>query len=140
MPLHLSARLHAAVHGLFRPKDEKIVQALYEKVSGQFAAVGLTDDTNRTDLIIDIAADVAVQFGLDGEDDRYRPIHNLTKRLFDYEGLFLMPKAELVTKTYCGTVLGYPRCADLSAKPRGGIRKHMPFAETSSRDVGAATL
>ncbi len=94
MPLHLSARLHAAAHSLFRPKDEKIVRALHDKVAAQFQVHGLETETGRDGLISNIGFDVASQFGLTENDERGLPIIGLTKNLFDYEGLFLLPKAD----------------------------------------------
>ncbi len=94
MPLHLSARLHAAAHGLFRPKDEKIVRALYDKVAAQFQVHGLETETGRDRLISNIGFEVASQFGLEQDDERNLPIIGLTKNLFDYEGLFLLPDVD----------------------------------------------
>ena len=94
MPLHLSARLHAAVHGIFRPKNEKIVRALHQKIAAQFALHGLQSANGRNALIADIALDVASQFGLEQDDERTLVIVKLVKCLFDYEGLFLLPEAD----------------------------------------------
>ncbi len=36
MPVHLAARVHAFVHGLFRPTDETETRELYNWVEGLF--------------------------------------------------------------------------------------------------------
>lgn len=91
MPLHLSARIHAFAHGLFRPKDEKEVRAVEIKTQAAFMAVGLSDSRHRAELILDLAKQVAEPFGLDVSDDRFEPVLKLVSRLIDYESLFILP-------------------------------------------------
>lgn len=91
MPLHVAARFHAFVHGLFRPSDEAATRELYDKVAGQFAGHGLSGPTARTELSTELASEVLAAFGADAEHAQFEPVYELIARLFDYEDLFHLP-------------------------------------------------
>jgi hypothetical protein len=94
MALHLAARLHAFVHGLFRSSDELETRALYAKVASLFADHGLNEDGDRTELIASLVAEVADDFDIDADHPQFRPLTLFVQRLFDYEGLFLLPEVD----------------------------------------------
>lgn len=50
MGLHLSARVHALVHGLFRSSDAAEVEALHLHVTGQFAELNMATPEGRANL------------------------------------------------------------------------------------------
>ena len=94
MPLHLAARLHAFAHGLFRPSDEAETRELYNKVERYFDQHGLRDETGRTKLIRSLAEDILAAFGLPPDHSQFHPVAALVERIFDYEGLILLPRVD----------------------------------------------
>ena len=91
MPLHVAARFHAFVHGLFRPSDEAETRELYDRVARLFARHGLQGSTARAELCIELAADVLTAFGVDAQHAQFEPIYQQIADLFDYEELFHLP-------------------------------------------------
>jgi len=87
--IHLAARAHVFINGLFRPSDESLTRVLHARVSGLFAAANLKEVENRDRLAEIIADDVLASFDnvpWDAGDEAY-----LVRCLFDYEGLFVLP-------------------------------------------------
>ncbi|MEM9060579.1 MAG: hypothetical protein AAGD13_08955 [Pseudomonadota bacterium] len=63
MALHLAARMHALLHGLFRPSDEAETRGLYDRVrGGLFARHGLLEPRAREQLIAELATEVLAVF------------------------------------------------------------------------------
>jgi len=62
MPLHIAARLHAFVFGLFRPNDKTETLELYSRVVAMFDRHELRSLDARLELINEIAADVLAEF------------------------------------------------------------------------------
>lgn len=91
MPLHLAARVHAFVHGLFRPDDEWETKRLYGQVERMFARHDLNDAPARNSLVASLASDVLAAFGADADHAQRVPIERLIGRILDYEDLFLLP-------------------------------------------------
>ena len=94
MPLHLAARIHAFVHGLFRSSDEEETRALYDRVSHQFAHNGLKASDARATLIDGIATDVLSAFGTPADHQQRGPVTSLIKRIFEWERLFELPDVD----------------------------------------------
>jgi len=86
--------MHALWHGLFRPKDARVVRKLHRQVVDQFADVGLRTDKDRKDLVGAIATEVSEAFGLDVADERTIPIFDLTAALFNSERMFTLPDVD----------------------------------------------
>ena len=91
MPPHLAARLHAFVHGIFRPSAEDETRALYRKVERLFDRHWLREEAGRKALIRSLAVDVLAAFGLPPGHPQAGPIGDLIGSIFDYEGLFVLP-------------------------------------------------
>ncbi len=87
--IHLSARAHAFVNGLFRQSDATVTRELYDRVAGLFAAAGLTEESDRIGLAQTIAADVLASFGRVPPDADAAAIADLVRRIFDYEQMFV---------------------------------------------------
>ncbi|MCB9947260.1 MAG: ATP-binding protein [Rhodospirillaceae bacterium] len=94
MPLHLAARVHAFVHGLFRPTGEEETRQLYQRVEALFLRHGLSDPRARTRLIASLAEDMLATFGATPEHPQRQPIEQLIERLFEYENLFQLPTVD----------------------------------------------
>ncbi len=94
MPLHLEQRLHAFVHGLFRPRDAVEAEALFGQTEALFSKCDLVTDAARVDLAIEITQRILEQLELDIEHDQVQPIFRLVSRLLDYESMFLLPEVD----------------------------------------------
>ncbi len=94
MPLHVAARMHAFVHGLFRPSDERETRELYNEVERLFAEHGLKDAAGRADVAPWLSTDVLAAFGVDDDHRQRRPIERLIGRILDYENLFVLPSVD----------------------------------------------
>ncbi|MGJ8530037.1 type IV secretory system conjugative DNA transfer family protein [Maritalea sp.] len=94
MPLHFAARMHAFVHGLFRPSDEAETRQLFNRVAAMFESHGLGDADARLDLVHEIAADVLTAFEIPQIHPQVAVAQRLADRFFDYENLFVMPEVD----------------------------------------------
>jgi len=94
MPLDLGPRLHAFVHGLFRPSDAAEVETLYHRVSGMFTNAGVGTDAGRRQLITLVADTVSRRFGIATGHPQHSVIRKLCEQLFAYEGLFALPEID----------------------------------------------
>lgn len=91
MPLHLPQRLHAAVHGLFRSKDETEAQALWQDVSARFVAHGLGTEADRTVLIETITDTVLERLRIATNHPQRAVVQHFIDQLFRYETMFVLP-------------------------------------------------
>lgn len=94
MPLHLAARLHAFTHGLFRQSDEAETKELYARVERLFELNDVEAPEGRDRLIATLAEDVTEHFAFPAEHEQAGVVYSLTRRLFDYEALFLLPQLD----------------------------------------------
>jgi hypothetical protein len=92
--IHLAQRAHAFVYGLFRPGDEPVTRALYDKVARQFAAAGLQDGAGRIRLAEAVAEEVLASFDTVPVDVSEDEITDLVLRIFDYEAMFVLPSVD----------------------------------------------
>jgi hypothetical protein len=95
--IHLAQRAHAFVYGLFRPGDEPVTRALYDKVARQFAAAGLQDGAGRIRLAEAVAEEVLASFDTVPVDVSEDEITDLVLRIFDYEAMFVLPSVDWST-------------------------------------------
>lgn len=91
MALDLGARMHALLHGIFRPSDAVETRALYDKTLRAFKACGLDDDIGRVALIRTLAEEVAGSFDLTEEHVHTSSLRALVEAMIDYERLFVLP-------------------------------------------------
>ena len=94
MPLHAGARFHAFIHGLFRPSDYTQTRERYEKVACRFARLGLATEAGREHLIAALSERVLDSFDLPPDHPQREPIADLITALFEYEGLFCLPRVD----------------------------------------------
>ena len=59
MQLHIAARFHAFVNGLFRPKEERQTWFLYHRVLRALEREGLEDNIGRAGFALMLAGDLA---------------------------------------------------------------------------------
>lgn len=91
MALHLASRMHAFVHGLFRPSDEAETRALHARVARMFAEHGLSESEDRAKLVADLATEALAAFNQLPDHPQRKPLERLVGRLFEYESLFELP-------------------------------------------------
>ena len=67
---NLSARLHAFLHGLFRPSEETLTREVFDQLAALSESHGLSTEAGREVLIKNIADDVAERLSrkFDGVD------------------------------------------------------------------------
>ena len=88
------ARVHAFVHGLFKPSEAELVRAQYDELAARFRGHDIEGVPARRHLIGLIVSDVVDHFGLAGDHAQAAIVNNLIARLFDFEGLFLLPEED----------------------------------------------
>ena len=94
MPLHPAARLHAFIHGLFRPSDYTLTRELYRKVEQLLKHYGLDSESGRSDFIEQLADDVLDAFGLPPDHAQRQPVTRFLERIIDYESMFTLPRVD----------------------------------------------
>ena len=94
MALHLAARLHAFVHGLFRSSDELETRELFDKVNALFRQNKLSNKEARLDLVYNIVSVVLVEFQIDPQHPQAKVIIELILDIFNYEGFFILPNID----------------------------------------------
>lgn len=94
MPLHLAARLHAAVHGLFRSTDEAETRALYKDVCACFVRQEIATPDGRQRLIDWVAEQVADALDIGAEHSRRSKLCVFVERVFDDEQFFVIPDVD----------------------------------------------
>lgn len=92
--LHFDARIHAFVHGLFRPKDLRLTRELHDRVARQFADVGLQSDIDRDHLAAVIAEQVLANFETIPSDADEDALTELVEHIFAYEDMFVLPEID----------------------------------------------
>lgn len=91
MPLHLAARMHAWVHGLWRTSDEVETRELYNTVAQQLAQHGVVAETGRSQWIERLSQASAAYFAIETTHPRYAPIQQLVTHLIASEGYLCLP-------------------------------------------------
>lgn len=94
MVWRVGARVHAFVHGLFKPSDAELVHQQWSEVEHLFQEVGIAESTGRAHLIAVLAENVRERLGVPGEHEQSELIHALIADLFKFEGLFQLPEID----------------------------------------------
>ena len=94
MVWRVGARVHALVHGLFKPSEAELVRQGWEELASLFRQAGLADASDRTRLIGVIAEDVMERLSIPADHEQADLTLAFSHRLFDYEGLFLLPEVD----------------------------------------------
>lgn len=94
MVWRVGARIHAFVHGLFKPSEAELVRQVWEELASLFQQAGLSETSDRSRLISVIAEDVQERFGIPSSHAQADLIREFVERLFDFEGLLLLPEVD----------------------------------------------
>lgn len=91
MALHLSARMHALVHGLFRSSEDVQTAGLHGEVSRLQASLGVDTDSGLNSLVAIIGENISSHFGIGLDHPQAVVIGRLVKQFLQYENLFVLP-------------------------------------------------
>ena len=94
MVWRVGARVHAFVHGLFKPGEAELVRQQWGEIEYLFQQVGVAESTGRAHLIAVLAENVRERLGVPGEHEQAELIHVLIADLFEFEGLFQLPEID----------------------------------------------
>jgi hypothetical protein len=92
--MHLYARLHAFLHGLFRPSEELLTRETFDRVMSLLQEHRLTQPDSRPGLIELITDDVIERVSREYDQIDRGLVSELTERLLDYEEMFEAPKVD----------------------------------------------
>jgi hypothetical protein len=94
MVWRVGARVHAFVHGLFKPGEAELVRQQWGEIEYLFQQVGVAESTGRAHLIAVLAENIRERLGVPGEHEQAELIHALIADLFEFEGLFQLPEID----------------------------------------------
>ncbi|MBB4302824.1 uncharacterized protein (DUF2267 family) [Rhodobium orientis] len=92
--IHLAARLHAFINGLFTPSDAVLTRTLHDKVARLLAKHELTHPPGRARLAEEIAEQVLAQVSSDIQPNVQETLSDLIERIFEYEDMFRLPRVD----------------------------------------------
>jgi hypothetical protein len=92
--MHLYARLHAWLHGLFRPSEAALTREVFDATLAMLRDHGLDRQGGREALATVITDEVADRLGDEAKRVDPAVIRQLVMRLFDYEEMFLVPQID----------------------------------------------
>lgn len=91
MVWRLGARVHAFVHGLFKPSEAELVRQQWNGVAGLFGGLGIAEQEGREHLIAALAENVQARLDIPGDHEQAAVVHAFIAEAFEYEGLFQLP-------------------------------------------------
>ena len=94
MVWRVGAHVHAFVHGLLKPSEAELVRQGWEELASLFQQAGLSTSSDRTRLIAVLAEGAGERLGIPADHEQANLIQALIERLFDYEGLFVLPEVD----------------------------------------------
>ena len=81
--LEIAARLHAFLHGLFRPTDEAETRMLFDKVERLFVRTKLDEPRGRELLIETLTEHVLDSFGCRADHPQRAVVSSFISQIFD---------------------------------------------------------
>ena len=94
MVWRVGARIHAFVHGLFKPSEAELVRQQWSEVADLFRQFGIAELSGRDHLIAVLAENVREHFDIQAVHEQDVLIHTLIAEVVEYEGLFRLPEVE----------------------------------------------
>ena len=94
MVWRVGAHVHAFVHGLFKPSETELVHQGWDELASLFQQAGLSNSSDRARLIAVLAEGVGERLGIPANHEQADLIQALIERLFDYEGLYVLPEVD----------------------------------------------
>ena len=90
--IHLAARLHAFVYGLFKPHPRSVALSAYRQVENALAHHGLTSESARAELAHRLMAEVLRRIEGPHSPEFEQTARHYAEATLAYEGLFELPK------------------------------------------------
>ncbi|MHA7820275.1 MAG: type IV secretory system conjugative DNA transfer family protein [Erythrobacter sp.] len=97
MVWRVGARVHALVHGMFKPSEAELVRQQWNEVESLFQRAGIADQAGRSRLIEGIGRAVAHRLAIPLDHDQADLIRALIGEVFSYEVLFVLPEVDWTT-------------------------------------------
>ncbi len=94
MVWRVGARVHALVHGMFKPSEAELVRQQWNEAENLFQQAGIADQVGRSRLIEAIGSAVASRLCIPPTHDQTSLIVALVAEVFSYEGLFVLPEVD----------------------------------------------
>lgn len=94
MVWRVGARVHAFVHGMFKPSEAELVRQQWSDVADLFRQLGISELAGRAHLIAVLAENVRDRLEIPADHEQATLIHGLIAELFEYEGLFQLPEID----------------------------------------------
>ena len=91
MVWRVGARVHALVHGLFKPSEAELVRQQLAELASQFHEFGIAEPGEREHLIAALAENVQARLDVPAEHEQAALVHAFVAEVFGYEGLFQLP-------------------------------------------------
>jgi len=92
MVWRVGARVHAFVHGMFKPSEAELVREQWNEAENLFRQLGIAEPSGRAALIAVLAENVTGRLGIPPKHAQSELIHALIAEIFAYEGLFQLPE------------------------------------------------
>lgn len=94
MAWRVGARVHALMHGMFKPSEAELVRQQWSEVEGLFQQAGIADQAGRSRRIEAIGGTVADRLGIPTTHYQASLINGLVDEVISYEGLFVLPEVD----------------------------------------------
>lgn len=94
MVWRLGARVHAFMHGLFKPSEAELVREQWNEVAGLFGALGIAEPDGRDHLIAALVENVQARIDIPDDHEQAAVVHAFIAEAFKYEGLFELPSID----------------------------------------------
>jgi len=91
MVWRVGARVHAFVHGMFKPGEAELVRQQHTALASLFRSHGIADHLGRAQLISTLADNVSARLEIPAGHAQADLVHALISEVFDYEGLIQLP-------------------------------------------------
>jgi hypothetical protein len=91
MVWRVGARVHALVHGLFKPSEAELVRQQWQDVASLFRLAGIAEPEGLERLIESLADAVQARLEIPADHEQASLIKAFIAELFYYEGLFQLP-------------------------------------------------
>ncbi|MBK7283819.1 MAG: hypothetical protein IPI83_04990 [Sphingomonadales bacterium] len=94
MPWPIGARIHAFVHGLFRPSEAELVHRRWREVESLFQQAGIGEASDRGFLVAVFTKNVCDRLGVAPTHEQAGLIQAFISEVLDFEGLFQLPQID----------------------------------------------
>ncbi|WP_421839693.1 type IV secretory system conjugative DNA transfer family protein [Novosphingobium sp.] len=91
MVWRVGARVHAFVHGLFKPSEAELVLRQWDEVAQLHEQLGIADPSGKEHLAAILAETVCDHIGIPEDHEEATRAHRLIVELLNFDALFVLP-------------------------------------------------